>query len=274
MKQDGYTVYMHKNKINNKVYIGITSQIPEQRWRNGKNYYANEHFNRAIHKYGWKEFEHIILYSDLSKTDAESLEIELINKYDSTNKEKGYNIELGGNSTGKHSEETIRKISESQLGEKNHMYGKTGYKNSRSRQVICLNNKNIFGSAYEAGRSVGIKSVDSCCRGEKKSAGVNQEGEKLVWMWYDEYLKLSDKEIEILINKSKEKKKINKDSSYSNNNNSKQIKCITKNIMFNCIKEACEYFNISASTLSQHLKGVTKQCKSKVLNEYLQFKYV
>ena len=34
-----YCLYMHRNKINNKVYIGITSQTPSQRWgANGVGY--------------------------------------------------------------------------------------------------------------------------------------------------------------------------------------------------------------------------------------------
>lgn len=33
-----YTVYMHQNKLNGKVYIGITSVPPQERWRNGQGY--------------------------------------------------------------------------------------------------------------------------------------------------------------------------------------------------------------------------------------------
>ena len=34
-----YSVYMHRNKINQKVYIGLTKQIPQNRWRaNGEGY--------------------------------------------------------------------------------------------------------------------------------------------------------------------------------------------------------------------------------------------
>lgn len=38
-EERNYLVYMHVNKSNNKVYIGVTSKLPHQRWGlNGHNY--------------------------------------------------------------------------------------------------------------------------------------------------------------------------------------------------------------------------------------------
>ena len=74
-----YTVYKHTSP-NNKVYIGITSRKPEYRWNSGKGYINNKYFTTAINKYGWNEFEHSILYENLSKEEAETKEIELIKK--------------------------------------------------------------------------------------------------------------------------------------------------------------------------------------------------
>ena len=92
-----YCVYMHKNKINGKVYIGQTCQKPEYRWGSeGKGYVHCTHFYRAIQKYGWNNFEHIILNSGLSLEEANLQESYWINYYDSTNEEKGYNIQRGG----------------------------------------------------------------------------------------------------------------------------------------------------------------------------------
>ena len=102
MQDKKYCVYMHKNKINGKVYIGVTSLKPEHRWESGgKGYENNIHFTRAIQKYGWDEgFEHVILHDGLSKFEAMQKEIELISFYDSTNNHKGYNISPGGNLRG------------------------------------------------------------------------------------------------------------------------------------------------------------------------------
>lgn len=115
-----YFVYKHTNLVNGKVYIGITSRLPEKRWgRNGCNYRSNHHFYNAILKYGWDSgFLHEILYSGLTKENAEEYERDLIRHFNSANPEYGYNIALGGNSVGKMSDATKKKISASNKGKR------------------------------------------------------------------------------------------------------------------------------------------------------------
>ena len=91
-----FTVYKHINKINNKVYIGITSQNPKDRWNNGNGYIGCTRFYNAIKKYGWNNFKHVIIESGLTEEEAKSKEINLILKEEATNPEKGYNLRAGG----------------------------------------------------------------------------------------------------------------------------------------------------------------------------------
>jgi group I intron endonuclease len=113
-----YIVYQHRNKINGKVYIGITMQTPEQRWRHGEGYKSSPHFYAAIQKYGWDNFEHNILFQNLTKEEACKKEQELIAKYNSMNREYGYNSTSGGDIFVMN-EETKQKISQSLMGNKN-----------------------------------------------------------------------------------------------------------------------------------------------------------
>lgn len=114
-----YTVYQHKNKINGKVYIGITSQKLEQRWGSqGCNYKSSPHFYSAIQKYGWDNFEHNILFTDLTKEQACLKEQELIKEYNSMNREFGYNSTSGGDIFTMN-EETKQKISQAMTGNQN-----------------------------------------------------------------------------------------------------------------------------------------------------------
>lgn len=98
---DNYYLYKHTNKLNHKVYIGITNN-PKRRWANYGAEYKPEkgrcsRFWNAIQKYGWESFTHEIIKSNLSFEEACKLEINTIKKYDSTCDEKGYNISNGGN---------------------------------------------------------------------------------------------------------------------------------------------------------------------------------
>lgn len=111
-----FTVYCHINKINGKKYVGITKQNPEIRWHSGNGYNNSEYFWRAIKKYGWGNFEHKILYENLTKEEAERVEIQLIAEWKTTDRAYGYNIANGGNHIGSVSEETKKKISNGHKG--------------------------------------------------------------------------------------------------------------------------------------------------------------
>ena len=92
-----YKVYAHINKLNGKFYIGMTGQSLEMRsGKNGINYCYNQYaFSKAIQKYGWNNFEHIILINNLTKQEAEIIEGELIAKYRTQNPKYGYNSSSG-----------------------------------------------------------------------------------------------------------------------------------------------------------------------------------
>lgn len=109
-----YTVYKHISPVG-KVYIGITKRGVADRWgKNGIGYKDNVHFYNAIQKYGWDNFTHEILYTDLSKEDACAKEIELIKVFKSNDFRYGYNICAGGEGRleDTQSDSTKQKISE------------------------------------------------------------------------------------------------------------------------------------------------------------------
>lgn len=125
MEDKTFSVYMHDNKINHKKYIGITGQDPEIRWRKGTNYRTCVAFNRAIQKYGWDSFDHIILYTGQSEADACQKEIEQIKEFRTQDPEFGYNICAGGGGVVgmRHTEEFKKNLAESMKGENNPNYG-------------------------------------------------------------------------------------------------------------------------------------------------------
>ena len=92
--ENKWCVYYHKNKIDGKYYVGITKNT-KNRWQSS-HYKKNPHFWRAIQKYGWNDFDHVILFTDLPKKQAIEIEIYLIAKFDLRNPNKGYNITKGG----------------------------------------------------------------------------------------------------------------------------------------------------------------------------------
>lgn len=115
-------VYLHINKINKKTYVGITKSVtnPQYRWRYGHGYTKCEIMNRAINKYGWNNFSHIVLCTT-TKERAKLLESALIHLYKGS--KVSYNISNGGDGVGVVSESTKEKLRQ-YVGPKASMYGK------------------------------------------------------------------------------------------------------------------------------------------------------
>lgn len=123
-EENKWCVYIHRNVINEKAYIGITKSNPKIRWgNNGRGYgKAQVAFYGAIQKYGWDNFEHIIWAENLTEKEAKDWEIRLIAIF-KTNCCKykdmayGYNMTDGGDGvSGPFSEEHKRKIGEANKG--------------------------------------------------------------------------------------------------------------------------------------------------------------
>lgn len=203
-----YSVYIHTNKLNNKKYVGITSQSPKSRWKNGEGYKGQKRFYDAIKSYGWDGFTHEVVASGLTKEQAEDLEVKLIGKYKSNDLSYGYNIENGGvthklseeqkrhlsevNQGKRHSQKTKEKMRQthkaqgtpwlvgrraSQATKEKMSAGRIGEKNVRAKTVYQYGLDGSFICQYEymdlIKGALNIKStshISRCCNGERKKA--------------------------------------------------------------------------------------------------------
>lgn len=91
-------IYIIRNTVNTKVYIGQTRTSVEQRWKEHLRHaqYGDQVINRAMRKYGANKF----YIETLEICNIELLdyrEMYYIDLYNSTDKSKGYNVSIGGN---------------------------------------------------------------------------------------------------------------------------------------------------------------------------------
>lgn len=197
-----WCVYMHEHRGSGKKYIGITGQRPEKRWKNGRGYKGCPYFTAAIEKHGWDAFRHEVLYTGLTKDEAERLEVELIAKYDTTDRAKGYNAAAGGNTTAGytipeqgrrnisaahvgrgHTPETRERMSQSRTGAGNSFYGKhhtqaaieANVRAHGGRFVLCVETHELYTSLGAAERATGVNryQISGCCNNKPgcKTAG-------------------------------------------------------------------------------------------------------
>jgi group I intron endonuclease len=139
-------IYKIENTLNGKVYIGQTIQSPSKRmWSHfstlRKGIHKNQHLQNSFNKYGEPNFKFTVLNYATNKETLDKLESNYIKKYNSVNKNLGYNKSLGG-ANGKQSLETRKKRSKMMMGENNPNYGMFGEKNSFYGKKHSLESRN------------------------------------------------------------------------------------------------------------------------------------
>lgn len=134
-------IYKITNIVNQKIYIGQTNN-PNSRWSNHKSKAKcgnnNLLITRAMIKYGIEFFVFEVIATTKNLYDANILEAEVINQYNGTDKQIGYNVGLGGN-TSPRTEEWKNNISKSSIGKPGTNAGKVfsdEWKNNISKSLV------------------------------------------------------------------------------------------------------------------------------------------
>ena len=203
---NNYIVYKHISP-SGKVYVGITHQKANRRWRDGAGYRCCIKFKHAINKYGWNNLKHIIVAHGLTMDQAVKMERKLIKYYMDLG--ISYNIALGGECgpiteehrkhlsaskigkpmhpntrkallkaiTGrKASEETRRKIAKANTGKKRSVESRRKQSISCSKPVLQIDKKTgvivaKYPSAKDAAKAINFyaANITRCCRDNTKS---------------------------------------------------------------------------------------------------------
>lgn len=264
-----YIIYKHTNKINGKAYIGQTCQIPERRWRNGEGYKDSPKFWKAIEKYGWDNFEHEIIETDLSSKEADEREIYWIAYYDTyNNDEKGYNMTPGGSNfmselwqdkdyrqkmNKSFSEARQKSWSNKEFADKalsllleglTKVWQDTEWREQRIKNLLGKNNPNskavinietglIFDTIKEASEWAGLNSVSGigqCCKGKQKSSGKHPISQApLHWKYINDLTSNS-----IILKNSQNKRK-------------KKVICLNNGMIFDSMSAAAKWCNLNDS---------------------------
>ena len=180
-----YYTYQITNLINNKIYYGVRSSkcLPEE----DINYLGSGTIiKRAVKKYGKENFSKKIDKIFETREEANLYEAEIVNEK-WIEREDTYNLRIGGMNGyswkmseevkikiskslkgRKFSEEHSRKISEAQIGEKNHRYGTKA--SVATRQKLSIRNTGVNNNMYGKTHSDEVKKkLRECNIGKKLS---------------------------------------------------------------------------------------------------------
>lgn len=116
-------IYLIRNKIDGKIYVGqsvnIKARITAHKRKLKINKHGNDYLQKAFNKYGADNFEFKVI-ENCNMEELDNKEIYWIKKFNSINRNFGYNLESGGHQ----GKITCLESKLAKCGEKNPMFGK------------------------------------------------------------------------------------------------------------------------------------------------------
>lgn len=249
MENRNFYIYEYVRLDNNTTfYVGKGTKNRMKQIHN-----RSKHWKHIMEK---TEIAGYILYDNLTENEAFELEKNIIEQYVF---EEGYGIKCknfdyvsgepylvnatwgGEGASGlKFSQETKNKLSE----------------NSKTkRKVVCINTGKIYEKATIAAEKLNVNcgNIIQCCKNKREYAGYCEKTkEKLIWAYYEDYLKMSEENIKKL-----------KERAISS-----IIICLNTKELFHSTSEVVKKCNVNGGALSQHLSGKRNHCKNLIFKWY------
>ena len=230
-----WVIYCHLNKINGKRYIGLSSNNLSHRWGRGSGYKDQARFKAAIKKYGWDNFEHLILEKNIptlkEANEREQYWIEYYHTWIYDPQCWGYNTTKGGDGTLGHIQipDTVAQI-------------KRTLASHRYKQVFCIETGKVYNSCSAAAREINVSpAMIHNCVNKRNILGGGFHWAYIEDVEYIKYLKT-------LIGVKKK--------------GARQCKviCIETAEQFSYVKDAAAKYGIKACHISACCKGKRKTC--------------
>ena len=252
-------IYLWKNLINQKVYVGQTQNFYQRMKQYQRDNDSHRVIGKAFLKYGFDNFEVCILEQDIAVDNLDAREQYWLDFYECYNPEKGYNICQEASTTRgyKHSEETKYKmsvknkqrfidhpeykqaISERQRGRQASQATKE--KMSRSR----LGNQNAKGSHWQMSEESKRK-ISQALKGKQNCLGRKHTQEA------------KDKIAESNRNRMITEETRQKMSESHKGKTTKKIKCIETDTVYCSMAEASQETGVNSNAISHCCRGKQK----------------
>lgn len=243
-------IYVWRNKVNGKTYVGKAENL-HRRIKEHLRTKDGYHFHNSLRKRGAEGYQLAIIVKDVPAEELGDIEIYYVDALDSLNKNgKGYNDAIGGNGGNTLAGKTKEEIMEI-------------YKN-QCIKVICITNGEIFDYIKQAEEKYGIRNshIGDCCKGNRNSAGVI-DGKPAIWMYYSDYEKLSEKEINKI-----------KNQEVPNRCRPKAVICITTVKIYESAYEASRQTGVHRGNIGACCRGKLKSAGKDENGNKLEWKYL